>query len=277
MAFIALTETSGLAAFGCLVIAFSNGFSSIFQAHLRENGPSRDFDVATRKSQGFPGLFPHRDGAVFAILRGIEHKFAIRLRKIGTCEASQAAGPCLRMRKHVLKSAVIMICASIRRLARFMCYGSYMKVLELMNPKAITVGPKTPLREVLQLMLRYQLNDILVVDSEETLAGIVTYSDLSRKLLPTQKELMEHEEYLTAPQSMEDRFRDFINVPVDEIMTKKVITASPNLEALEAGATMTARRIKQLPVVQNHKVVGVISHQDIGWGLMLRYAECMKG
>jgi CBS domain-containing protein len=152
-----------------------------------------------------------------------------------------------------------------------------MKVLELMNPKAITVGPKTPLREVLQLMLRYQLNDILVVDSEETLAGIVTYSDLSRKLLPTQKELMEHEEYLTAPQSMEDRFRDFINVPVDEIMTKKVITASPNLEALEAGATMTARRIKQLPVVQNHKVVGVISHQDIGWGLMLRYAECMKG
>jgi len=146
-----------------------------------------------------------------------------------------------------------------------------------MNPKAITVGPKTPLREVLQLMLRYQLNDILVVDSEETLAGIVTYSDLSRKLLPTQKELMEHEEYLTAPQSMEDRFRDFINVPVDEIMTKKVITASPNLEALEAGATMTARRIKQLPVVQNHKVVGVISHQDIGWGLMLRYAECMKG
>jgi CBS domain-containing protein len=88
---------------------------------------------------------------------------------------------------------------------------------------------------------------------------------------------MEHEEYLTAPQSMEDRFRDFINVPVDEIMTKKVITASPNLEALEAGATMTARRIKQLPVVQNHKVVGVISHQDIGWGLMLRYAECMKG
>ena len=152
-----------------------------------------------------------------------------------------------------------------------------MKVLELMNPKVITVGPKTPLREILQLMLRYHLNDILVVDSEETLAGIVTYSDLSRKLLPTQKELMEHEEYLTAPQSMEDRFRDFINVPVDEIMTKKVITASPNLEALEAGATMTARRIKQLPVVQNHKVVGVISHQDIGWGLMLRYAECMKG
>ena len=152
-----------------------------------------------------------------------------------------------------------------------------MKVLELMNPKVLTVGPKTPLRKILQLMLRYHLNNILVVDSEQRLAGIATYSDLSRKLLPTQKELMEHEEYLTAPQLMEDRFRDIANVPVGEIMTRNVITVSPDLEALKAGATMTAHRVKQLPVVQNHKVMGIISHTDIGWGLMMQYADCMKG
>ena len=152
-----------------------------------------------------------------------------------------------------------------------------MKVLELMNPKVITVGPKTPLREVLQLMLRYHLNGLLVVDSEQRLQGIVTYADLSRKLLPTQKELEEHEEYLTTPQSMEDRFRDIVSVPVDEIMTRSVITVSPDLEALKAGATMTARRVKQLPVLQNHKVIGMISHTDIGWGLVMQYADCMKG
>jgi CBS domain-containing protein len=152
-----------------------------------------------------------------------------------------------------------------------------MKVHELMNSKVITVGPKTPLREILQLMLRYHLNGILVVDSEQRLEGVVTYSDLSRKLLPTQKELEEHEEYLTTPQSMEDRFRDIVSVPVDEIMTRNVVTVSPDLEALKAGATMTARRVKQLPVVQNRKVLGIISHTDIGWGLMMRYAECMKG
>ena len=146
-----------------------------------------------------------------------------------------------------------------------------------MNPKVITVGPKTPLRDILQLMLRYHLNNILIVDSEQRLAGIVTYSDISRKLLPTQKELMEHEEYLTTPQLMEDRFRDIASVPVGEIMTRNVITVSPDLEALKAGATMTARRVKQLPVVQNHKVMGIISHTDIGWGLMMQYADCMKG
>ena len=76
---------------------------------------------------------------------------------------------------------------------------------------------------------------------------------------------------------MEDRFRDIVNVPVDEIMTRNVISVSPDLEALKAGAMMTAHRVKQLPVVQHHKVVEIISHTDIGWGLMMQYAECMKG
>ncbi len=151
-----------------------------------------------------------------------------------------------------------------------------MTVLELMNPKVITVGIKTPLREILQLMLRYNLNDILIVDSEQRLAGIVTYSDLSRKLLPTQKDLMENEEYITTPQLMEDRFRNITSVPVDEVMIRNVITVSPDLEALKAGATMTAHHLKQLPVVRNHKVLGMISHRDIGWGLMMQYAGCMK-
>jgi CBS domain-containing protein len=152
-----------------------------------------------------------------------------------------------------------------------------MKVSELMNPRVVTVGPETPLHKVMQLMLQRHLNDIVVVDSEQRLAGIVTYSDLSRKLLPTQKDLMEHEEYLRTPALMADRFRDITGVAVEEIMTRDVLTVTPEVDALKAGATMTARRVKQLPVVQDEKVIGIISHTDIGWGLMMRYAEDMRG
>jgi CBS domain-containing protein len=126
-------------------------------------------------------------------------------------------------------------------------------------------------------MLRYHLNDVLILDREQRLVGIVTYPDLSRKLLPTEQELTEHEEYMTNPESMEDRFIDIASVPVDQIMTRNVITVSPDLEALEAGAIMTARRVKQLPVVQNDQVIGMISYTDIGWGLMKQYAEFMMG
>jgi CBS domain-containing protein len=67
-----------------------------------------------------------------------------------------------------------------------------MKVADVMNRRILKVGPKTPLREILQLLLRSNLNDILIVNNRDKLQGIVTQGDLSRKLLPGEQELAEH-------------------------------------------------------------------------------------
>jgi CBS domain-containing protein len=75
---------------------------------------------------------------------------------------------------------------------------------------------------------------------------------------------MEHEEFMTIRQSMEDRFKDFTNVAVETIMTRSVVTIPTDIEALAVGATMLARRVKQPPVVQNPKVIGIISHKHRG-------------
>jgi CBS domain-containing protein len=152
-----------------------------------------------------------------------------------------------------------------------------MKVHEFMTPMVVAVSPKTPLRQILQLMLRRHLNNVLVIDGQQALLGIVTYSDLSRKLLPTYEDLAAHEEYILTPASMEERVMDVASTPVEDIMTRKVVTVSPDLEVLKAGATMTAHRVKQLPVVCDGRVVGIISHTDIGWGLMVQYPECLMG
>jgi len=36
---------------------------------------------------------------------------------------------------------------------------------------------------------------------------------------------------------------------------------------------MTAKKIKQLPVIENNRLVGVISRTDITWGLLLKYCK----
>jgi CBS domain-containing protein len=107
-------------------------------------------------------------------------------------------------------------------------------------------------------MLRRQLNNVVVVDTQQALLGIVTYSDLTRRLLPASTDLSEHEEYMRTPESMEHRVMDIAKIPVEEVMTRNVISVSPDLEVLNAGATMIAHRIKQLPVVRDHRVVGII-------------------
>jgi CBS domain-containing protein len=151
-----------------------------------------------------------------------------------------------------------------------------MKVAEVMNHRIVKVGPRTTLREILQLLLRSHLNDILVVNNKDKLLGIVTHGDLSRRLLPSELELAEHEEYITNPEMMEDRFIDILGLPVEGIMTKNVITVPPDCNAIKAGAIMLARKVKQLPVVEAQKVVGIISYTDIGWSLMMKYSESMK-
>jgi CBS domain-containing protein len=71
-----------------------------------------------------------------------------------------------------------------------------MKVAEVMNRSVHEVGLETSLCEVLRLLLRYHLNDVVVVKDGNKLAGIVTYSDLFRKLLPTQQEFMKYCEHI---------------------------------------------------------------------------------
>lgn len=146
-----------------------------------------------------------------------------------------------------------------------------MKVSDLMSRHVLSVSPDTRLRTVQLLMLRYHLNDLLVTEDKKTLVGIVTYKDLFRKFLPSYEEVMEDSTYWTNPDALEERMIGFLNRPVSEVMTTKVYTVSPDLQPVKAAALMNAHRVKQLPVVENDRLLGIISYSDISWGVMLRF------
>ena len=148
-----------------------------------------------------------------------------------------------------------------------------MKVSDIMTKNYCSVEPETPICKVQSLLIRYHLNDVLVTDSENKLLGIVTFSDICCKLLPDNDELMRDSSYFLNPELIEDRLVDIMNLPVKEVMTTHVITTEPDSFAIKAGALMTAKKIKQLPVIENDKVVGVISRTDITWGLMMKYCK----
>jgi len=151
-----------------------------------------------------------------------------------------------------------------------------MKVRELMTTEVVAVSPTTSVGEVLQLMLRRHLNDVLVLDGHQKLLGIVTYSDMSRRFLLSYGELMEHAEYMGKPELMEDRIQDVAQLRVDQIMTKDVVTVTPDDELLKAGAKMTTHHIKQVPVLQESKLLGILSYTDIGWGIMMLYPDSIR-
>lgn len=152
-----------------------------------------------------------------------------------------------------------------------------MKLSDVMTKNILAVGPEKPICKVQALLIRYHLNDMLVTDSENKLLGIVTYSDICCKLLPDYDELMKDSSYFLNPELIEDRLADIMHLPVKDIMTTNVITTESEAFAIKAGALMTAKKIKQLPVIENNRLIGVISRTDISWGLMLKYCKRLPG
>jgi len=90
---------------------------------------------------------------------------------------------------------------------------------------------------------------LLVMDAEK-LIGIISERDLIRKLLGTNK--------------------DPKVATVAELMTKDPLTVLPSMTVQEAMKTITERRFRHLPVVENGKLHGIISIGDLTRWVMLQ-------
>ncbi len=107
----------------------------------------------------------------------------------------------------------------------------------ILNP--ITLGPDRPLREAVQLMARFKISGVPVVDAPGRLVGIITNRDL--------------------------QFERSLDRPLREVMTKEPLVTAPVGTTLdEAERILGAHRIEKLPVVDDQGILrGLITVKDI--------------
>lgn len=65
------------------------------------------------------------------------------------------------------------------------------------------------------------------------------------------------------PEVIESQLHNLMDKPVKEYVEKDVLKIHPNEMVFKAGAKMIAHSVKQIPVVENNKLVCVISLHDI--------------
>ncbi len=107
----------------------------------------------------------------------------------------------------------------------------------ILNP--ITLGPDRPLREAHQLMARFKISGVPIVDADGKLIGIITNRDL--------------------------QFERQLDRPIRQAMTKdKLVTAPVGTDLDEAEKILAQHRIEKLPVVDERGVLkGLITIKDI--------------
>lgn len=118
-------------------------------------------------------------------------------------------------------------------------------VLELFKKRSPTmyqVAPSVTVFEALQLLAQYEVGAILVMDQGK-LVGVVSERDYSRKVA------------LQGRNSKETLVAD--------IMTREVITVTPQTRTRDCMTLMSQKKIRHLPVVDGQQVLGMISIRDI--------------
>lgn len=127
-----------------------------------------------------------------------------------------------------------------------------MHVRDVMTSDPLTVDPNMSLQEAAGLLKQRGIRHLPVVDSAGHLTGILTDRDITHMaFVPALSEYLPWDSRrLKAP-----RVRD--------AMTWSVVTTDPGATLVQAGFTMFQRRIGSLPVVENGRLVGILTDRDV--------------
>ena len=109
--------------------------------------------------------------------------------------------------------------------------------------KVVTIQPEHRIREALALLADHNIGALVVVDTGARPIGILSERDIVRAAVRDE--------------------RDVFDKPVSALMTRNVIVGVPQDDLKSVGVTMTEKRIRHLPVVDQGRLVGIISIGDV--------------
>jgi CBS domain-containing protein len=139
-----------------------------------------------------------------------------------------------------------------------------MKAHDVMTWGTITVEPEASVTRAVRLMLQNKISGLPVVDSDGQLIGMVTEGDfLRRGELGTERRRPRWLEFLLGPGRLAAEYVQSSGQKVSEIMTPEPKTITPETPLDEVVRLMERHRIKRLPVVQDGKVVGIVSRANL--------------
>ncbi len=138
------------------------------------------------------------------------------------------------------------------------------KAADIMYSAVVTATPDHTVQEAAGLMVENGISGLPVVDKSGKLVGIVSESDLMRH---AEAGTDHHRSWwLRALMGRDGLAREFVKENaqrVSDVMSKNVITATPETPVRELAETLEQNGIKRLPIISGGKVVGIVSRANL--------------
>jgi len=111
----------------------------------------------------------------------------------------------------------------------------------IMSTKVLTVKATDKISKALRVMVKHKIGSVIVAEKERPV-GILTERDISTRIAKGQ---------------------NVRNMPVKSAMSKPLLTAPPSMEIWQAVELMVRKDILRLAIVQDEKLVGMVTERDI--------------
>jgi CBS domain-containing protein len=136
-----------------------------------------------------------------------------------------------------------------------------MLVEDLMTRDAVTVGPKTSLKEAAELLSRHRISGVPVCDESGRVLGVVSEADIVEKqqgFAPPHGGLLDwlFEKADGASAKLSAR-------SAGEAMSSPPLVIDAKANVTQAARLMVERRVNRLPVLREGRLVGIVSRADL--------------
>ena len=149
-----------------------------------------------------------------------------------------------------------------------------MQAADVMTHPVITTTADATIEEVAALMLKHRISGLPVTAEDGSVIGMVSEGDLLRRAeIGTENRRPHWLEFIIGPGRLAGEYVRSHARRVADVMTKDVVSITPQTALAEAVALMERRRIKRLPVLESGRIAGILCQADLLRASPWRYAR----
>jgi CBS-domain-containing membrane protein len=139
-----------------------------------------------------------------------------------------------------------------------------MKAKDIMTRDVVTVVPLTSVHEVAALLVKHRISGIPVTAPDGRLLGIVSEGDLvERAEVGTDPKGKWWLDGFSNTLALANQCAKAHGTTVADVMTRRIATVGPEANLADVAHILQAHHVKRVPVVQDGKLLGIITRSDI--------------
>ncbi|OWV96074.1 hypothetical protein ATY81_27985 [Rhizobium sp. R72] len=137
-----------------------------------------------------------------------------------------------------------------------------MQAKDIMTTNVVSISPAVGVRHAVAVMIQNNISGLPVVDDESRVCGMLTEGDLMlRREIRLSPRAVRSAELISEIDL--ERYICSHGWSVADVMSQDVIVARPDSEVSDIAESLQAHRIKRLPIVEDGRLVGIVSRRDI--------------